>query len=84
MFAGWESEEGAYQIAGWSEGWFGGEQQIYKQGGVSTRSSWDVFTTEITIDDRFRDLWLAFQQNGSDSTSQWQSTYFRNYQIWRA
>jgi len=83
-FGGWESEEGAYQIAAWSEGWFGGEQKIYKQGAVATRGSWDVFTTEITIDDRFRDLWLAFQQNGSGDTSQFQSTYFRNYQIWRA
>lgn len=82
----WRSESGSFQIRGWSEGWFGGESMDYEN--ISFRSagnstSWRCYSGEITVDERHNDLWLAFQQNGSDNTTQYQNTYFRNFQFWR-
>ena len=82
----WKSESGSFQIRGWSEGFFGGESIDYENIGfrsAGNSSSWRCYSGEITVDERHNDLWLAFQQNGSDNTTQYQNLYFRNFQFWR-
>ena len=83
----WRSEDGSFQIRGWAEGYFGGDFMDYEN--ISFRSAgndktWRCYSGELTVDERFNDLWLSFQQNGSDNTTQYQNIYFRNFQIWRA
>ena len=85
-YGDWRSEGGSFQIRGWSEGFFGGESMDYVNnyfGGAGSSSAFQTFSGEFTIDDRFQDLWMAFQQNGSNNSNHYQNIYFRNFQIWR-
>lgn len=78
----WQYVGGSYQIRGSSEGFLGGDQMEYVSAGIPNSNDWISINHEIVVDSRFNDIYLAFQQNGSDSTGQVMSTYFRNYQIW--
>lgn len=83
----WRTEGASFQIRGWSEGFFGGDSMDYENIGFRQAGSsgdWRCYSGEITVDERFNDLWLAFQQNGSDNTTNYQNVYFRNFQFWRS
>lgn len=86
---GWRSEAGSFQIRGWPEGYYSGSypddmKEYHNQSIRNTYGDWLTYSGEITIDERYSDLWLAFQQNGSSSSSTYQNIYFRNFQFWRA
>ena len=72
-----------FKLQGWSDGFFQGESKEYIDFTSRARSKWNVFKQDIVVDATHRDLWAAFQQNTSRSRARWQSTYFRNFQIWR-
>ena len=83
----WRSESGSFQIRGMPEGFMSGsypdDMKEYYAKSLRATSGWQTFSGELTIDDRYQDLILSFQQNGSDSTTAYQNIYFRNFQIWR-
>ena len=82
-----KGEKAYIQIGGWSEGFFGGESKTYHEEGfirAGSSSQWETFTGEFTVDDRFMDLYISFQQNGNDNDDNYERLNFRNVQIWRA
>ncbi len=85
---GWKAEAGSFQIRGWPEGWYSGSYpddiKEYHDQSMRKTSGWQTYSGEFTVDERYKDIWLSFQQNGSDNTTQYQNLYFRNFQIWRA
>lgn len=85
---GWRASTASFQIRGWPEGYYTGsypdDMEEYHSQSVRQTSGWQSFSGEFTVDERYNDIWLAFQINGSSATTSYQNIYFRNFQIWRA
>ena len=81
----WRGQRGVFSMRGWEEGFMGGDSMDYMQFSISNdRNEFISYTDEFTVDERFSDIWIAFQQNGSSATINYQNLYLRNFQIWRA
>lgn len=72
-----------FELRGYSDGFFGGEEKKYIERSFRQHQKWNVFKQDIVVDAIHRDLFLAFQQNTCVSRASYQNTYFRNFQIWR-
>lgn len=81
--ATWKMQLGFWNVRGWSQGFFNGSVVDYASGSIP-RNQTATQTATIQIDDLHRDLWIAFQQDGSDSSENEQWHTLHNFQIWRA
>ena len=71
------------RIIGWRDGWMGNDSKEYAYLGNSF-AQWQSTIVEIEVDDSYRDIAVAFYQNGSPETDRAQRCSFRNVHCWRA
>ena len=71
------------RIIGWRDGWMGNDSKEYAYV-ENSFAEWQSTIVEIEVDDSYRDIAIAFYQNGSIQTDRAQRCSFRNVHCWRA